>query len=234
MSVLDFFKAGKTEPAATNTSPNNNPETSTPPVAKDPNDLRKDTENPLDTYAKMFENASKNSDIQAPSFSIDQKILSEVSGKMDFMQHVSPELMQKATGGDVAALMQIMNEVGRGSYKAALDHTTKLTDTYLGQRTEFDTQRLSKGVKQQLTSNALSDNANYNHPVIKAELNRIASDFARSPEFADASPKQIAEAAKKYLDDLHSAMNPVDQTKTSSGKPKPKEIDYMKYITGEG
>ena len=229
MNLADLFKP-KSEAKQPETKP---VVPAADPKAQDPsqaNNPAKDTENPFDKYQEMFKNAATNSDIQAPSFSLDPSVVADVSSKLDFTKGINPELVQKAQGGDAAAMMQMIQEVGRNAYRASLEHTTKLTDTHLGQRSEYESQRLQRGVKDQLTSDALATNANFNHPVIKAELNRIARQFANSAEYADASPQEIANAAKQYLNDLHSAMNPQDPTKTKEGKPKPKEIDYMAYL----
>lgn len=236
MSIMDLFKSST--PASTSSTPalaNGNTEPAKPAVAQpDPNNPAKVSENPFDIYQKVFDNAAKNSDIQAPTFSLDPKIISDVAGKMDFTRGIDQELIQKASGGDAGAMMQLIQETGRNAYRASLEHATKLTDTHLGQRSEFETKNLRKGVKEQLTSDALSQgNANLNHPVIKAELNRIAKQFAASPEYADASPAEIAQAAKQYMTDLHAAMNPADPSKTKEGKAKATEVDYMKYITGD-
>ncbi len=243
MNVMDFFKPqpAKTTPAAA-AAPSNGPQANQPgdpapaSIAQtNPNSPAKTDENPLDLYAKLFQNAATASDIQAPSFSLDPKIIAEVSSKMNFTQGINPELVQKANGGDAAALVELMQEVGRNSYRAALEHTTKLTDTHLTQRADFDGKKLVKGVKQQLTSDALgsSDNANLNHPVVRAELNRIAQTFAASPEYADASPQQIASAAKKYMQDLQEAMNPAPKAKGSKGQADDSSgFDYAEYILG--
>ena len=199
----------------------------------DANNISNDDKNPFDSYKKLFDNAATKSDIQAPSFNLDPKVVAEVSSKMDFTKGINPELVQKATNGDASAMIGLIQEVGRNAYRASLEHTTKLTDTHLGQRSEFDSKRLQKGVREQLTNDALASSANLNHPVIKAELNRIAKQFAASDEYADASPQEIANAAKKYLNDLHSAMNPEDPSKTKDGKDRPMEVDYMKYLGGE-
>ena len=42
--------------------------------------------------------------------------------------------MERASGGDVKALMELMQHTNRNAYAAALDHGTKLTDTYMGRR----------------------------------------------------------------------------------------------------
>lgn len=227
--IADMFKPKEVAPIKVEVSNSENPGTK---EGTDPNNPKNHTENPLDSYAKMFENATKQSDNVAPAFSLDPSVLADVSSKMDFTKGINPELVKKAQEGDANSMMQLIQEVGRNSYRASLEHATKLTETHLGQRSDFESKRVQQGVKQQLTSDALSSNANYNHPVIKNELNRIARDFASSPEYADASPQQIASAAKKYLDDIHNAMNPADKSKDSAGNTKPAEVDYMAYITG--
>lgn len=250
MNVMDFFKA-KTPTQQTPQQPNQQPanpnqpsninggDLNQPPAPKtpdqtNPNNPGKSGENPLDTYAKLFHNAAANSEIQAPSFSLDPKVIADVSSKMNFTQGVNPELVQKATSGDAGAMIELIQEVGRNSYRAALEHSTKLTDTHLTQRSDFESKRLAKGVKQQLTSDALSssDNTNYNHPVVRAELNRIAESFAASPEYADAPPQQIAQAAKKYFQDIQEALHPSQTTK--AGKASQEEgFDYVAYLTGK-
>ena len=235
MSIMDFFKTPPTDGSGASSS---NP-SSTPPPAKEnlsdnPPALGPDgkipgtdpnTQNPLDIYNKMFDNANKESDIQAPSFKIDPKILGEVSGKMDFTKNISPELLQQATGGDMGALLNIIKTVGQNSYRASLEHSTSLTDTFLNSRGEFESKSLANGVKSQLTSNALSDAPNYKHPVVKAELNRIANSYSKANP--DASPQEVAKAAQKYLVDLYSALNPAAPASETSGKG---EMDWSKYL----
>lgn len=229
-SIMDMFS----KPKAPEVPAVAKPQDTTPdnPEVNNPNNPAKSSENPIDKYQKMFDNAVNDSDIQAPSFKLDPVIVADVSSKLDFTKGINPELLQKAQGGDASAIMELIKSVGSNAYRASLEHTTSLTDAYLNKRTEFDNKRLSKGVKEQLTSDALNSNPNFKHPVIKAELNRIAKQMAASPEYVDASPKDIAEAAATYLTELHNAMNPADPSKTKEGKQKPDEVDYMKYITG--
>lgn len=242
MSIMDIFKpapakathAAATPPAPEPSSSSSGAGTNVAPPGVDPNAMSKDTQNPFDSYQKMFDNAAKNSAIEAPSFSLDPKVVADVASKMDFTKGINPELKSKAESGDVAAMMAFMQEGMRNAYRASLEHATKLTDTHLGQRSEFESKRVKEGVRSQLTSDALSQgsdtNANLNHPVVKAELNRIAKSFANSPEYADASPQEIAKAAKQYLTDLHNALNPADPKKDKKGQPKKGEIDYFDYL----
>ena len=201
-----------------------------------PNDLKKNPAGtPFDNYQQIFDNAAKNSGIQAPTFSLDPKIVSEVASKMDFTQGINQELLAKASAGDVSSLVALIQDVGRNSYKAAIEHNTKLVDTHLTQRAEYEAKNLKEGVRQQMTNDALTsgDNANLNHPVVRAELNNIANRLARAPEYADASPQKIADAAKQYFLDLHEAMNPSKPTKNADGSEplKTGEVDNIKTVS---
>jgi len=184
--------------------------------------------NPLDAYSKMFEDATKSSAIQAPSFKLDPKILGEVSATMDFTKGVQPDQMEKALAGDTKALLSVIQSVGRNAYSASLEHATSLTETHLGQRADYESKKLNTGVREQLTSNALSNAPNYDHPVVKAELNRVANQFAAANP--DSSPQQIATAAQKYIADLSAALAPATQSSNANGT-KDGEMDWSKYLS---
>lgn len=181
--------------------------------------------NPLDVYKELYENANKDSGIQAPSFKLDSKVLHEVSSSMDFTKGIQEDLMAKALEGDAKSLLAVIQQVGRNAYSASLEHATALTETHLAQRGEYEAQRLNEGVRAKLTEQALASTPNYSHPVLKAELNRIASMIAK--QNPDASPQDIARRAQEHLQNLSKAMNGEEATnKESSG-----EMDWTKYLT---
>lgn len=186
--------------------------------------------NPLDEYKKMFDNSVKSSDLAPPSFKIDPEVLTKVSGGMDFTKGIDPELMQKALTGDAKSLMDVIQSVGRNSYRSSLEHSASITDAHLTDRAAFDQQRVDKGVKSQLTQSALSSAPNYSHPVVKAELNRIADSYARANP--DARPAEVAEAAQKYMMDLQAAMSPQSQS-SANGSGKAGETDWTSYLSSQ-
>lgn len=228
MSIMDIFKASPAAPVPPAASPAS-AAPATPPVS-DANKEQAAAQtpvNPLDAYAKMYEDANKSSDIRAPVFKIDPKVLGDVSKGMDFTKGIDQSMMERALAGDARSLLAVIQSVGQNSYSASLEHATVLTDTHLGQRADFESKRISAGVKTQLTNSALSDAPNYSHPVVKAELNRVASMIAASNP--DASPAQIAQAAQKQLQDLAAALVPQksqEQQQADSG-----ETDWSKYLT---
>lgn len=232
MGIMDMFRSSPPSPEGQSQQPTTGKDSlSAPNPTVDATGKIPGTEplsqNPLDIYNKMFDNAANNSDIQAPSFKLDPKVLGDVSSKMDFTRGINQEVLSKATNGDVSALMDIIKTVGQNAYKASLEHSTSLTDTFLTQRGEFEGKQVAKGVKNQLTSNELSNAPNYSHPVVKAELNRVAAQMSAANP--DASPVEIAKAAQQYINDLSNALNP----KASSNSPNDGngDFDWTKYLT---
>lgn len=231
MSIMDYFKtSSSSSPDNNNNNPNpnlgdNNPNKT--PDGKMPG-TNQEPVNPLDAYQKMFDNAAKNSEIQAPSFKLDPKVVDDVATKMNFTESLDPSVVQKAMQGDAQAFMQAIQSASQAAYKAAIQHNTSLTDSFITQRSEYEKKQIDKGVHSQLTNQALSSAPNFSHPVVKQELNRIADQFSRANP--DASPIEVAEAAKKYIMDLSSAMNPTS-TSNSSTENKGGEVDWSKYLS---
>lgn len=235
MGIMDLFraatddKAAKVEDPSKDVDPNKTLSDSPPTAQKDGKmpGSGVNAENPLDSYAEMFKNAAKNTSAAdaAPKFSLDPKVVGEVSSKLDFTQGVDPELMQKAMTGDAKAFMQVIQLATQNSYKAALEHGTALTDTFVSQRAEFDKKSINSSVRSNLTDAALSSTPNYNHPVIKAELTRVAKEFSAANP--DATPQEIAETAKRYINDLASALTPASTTSSA----KAGDMDWEAYLT---
>lgn len=238
MSIMDLFKSAPSpqSPAQNNNSntagnsSGNNDNLSASNNATNSNGKMPGTDqepvNPLDAYSKMFDNAANNSDIQAPTFKLDSKVVDEVAGKMNFTQNLDPAVVQKAMQGDAQAFMQAIQSASQAAYKAAIQHNTSLTDTFITQRSEYEKKQIDKGVHSQLTTQALSSAPNFSHPVIKQELNRVADQFSRANP--DASPIEVAEAAKKYITDLSSALNPSTKTESNNSSG---EMDWSKYLS---
>lgn len=164
--------------------------------------------NPLDSYSKLWDNPQNNSDTP-PAFAIDPKIMDQVVGSQDFTQGIDPEVMQKALTGDAQSLLNIIQQVGRNTYRASIEHGGMLTDKFVGAREKFGEGRISSKVRSELTTHALSTTPSFQHPVVKRQLVEVAQRFqAQNPE---ATPQQIAEMSRKYMSDLMEAINPQQQ-----------------------
>ena len=106
------------------------------PMNPTPAPIKQEPINPLDAYAKIFENANKEEVRRLLMLII--KFLMKFQGKMNFISQANPELLQKAQSGDTSAIIELIQEVGCNAYKSALHHTTALTDAHLTRRGEFE------------------------------------------------------------------------------------------------
>lgn len=161
--------------------------------------------NPADMYAKMWENNPNKT--EAPRLKIDGKVLDEVSGKMDFMQGIPQELMQKATSGDVQSLIQMMGMVAQKAYRSSIEHGSVLTDTFVDQRDAFRDQSTGSAVREELLMQDLFKGAD-GKPLPTYAKKQIA-DIAKRLQQAnpDASPQEIAESARNYVKEMAKMMS---------------------------
>lgn len=165
--------------------------------------------NPLDTYQEMFKKAAETPDNEdIPPFALDDKIVDEVTGKLNFLD---PELLAQAKEGNTEALIALINRSNQKAYRAALQHAVALTNTHLKTRDDAYQKSLGKGVKQSLVKQAITEVPNASHPLVRSELERIAGNIAK--ENPDLPPAEIANQAKKYFNEIHRAMSgpPVQQ-----------------------
>ncbi len=157
--------------------------------------------NPLDVYSKILDNANKGDANLPPVFDIPEVELDKVVNGLDFTSIVPAEVLEKAVaGGDPKAFMEVLTLATRQAYKTAIQHGTKLTEAQFGQRLSYEDKRIQDAIKGGLVSNSLSSVNNYDHPVARKELNRVAAEMAI--QFPDKSPQQIADASRDYLQQL--------------------------------
>lgn len=182
--------------------------------------------NPLDSFAKMFDNPTTEAD-KPPVFQIDKEVMDKVVSSQDFMQGIDPELMQKATGGDVQSLMQLIQHTSRNAYRAAIEHGGVLTDKFVGSYNQYSNKQLPGMMRDHFTEQSLAANTpNFKHPVVKKQLTETAKRLQRL--HPDASPQEIAKMAQDYLTELVTAITPEDPNKQQSDNKG--EVDWDKFF----
>lgn len=197
--------------------------------AANPNGNSQPSTNPLDAFTGMFNTANTEQD-KAPSFLLPEDKLAQVASSQNFLQGINPELSQKALTGDANSLMEMMNAVAQNVYKNALAHNSQLSDAFVSSRLEYENKNLSGRVKQELTASELGNNTpGFNHPVVKAQLSKVAQDLAR--QYPDASPQQIAKQAKDYVLELAKAINPDLGASKQASAESAKDTDWDSYFS---
>ncbi len=162
--------------------------------------------NPMDAWAKMFDNQPDDGD-KAPNFTIDDEVLNNVSGQLDFAKDIPSETLQAAMNGDQQAFLTVMNTVGRGAYRSAMKHNSTLTDKFVGMREEHSFKKGIPGiVRDELTMGELGGNAGKMSPATRKQLAETAKRIQRL--HPDASPQEIAQMSRKYISDMFNELNP--------------------------
>lgn len=182
-------------------------------------------QNPLDLYSGLWDTSKQQPDTP-PAFALEPETLTKVSSSLDFTRNVPPELMEKATSGDMNAMLQLMNHVGRQAYEASLSHGATLTDKFVGARSQYDQRTIGAQVKNEMVSSSFKDVPNSHHPVVKQELTRIAK--AMQQQYPDASPDEIVKHTKEYWTAIQQAMNP-DANKPADASTSG-ETDWDKFF----
>jgi hypothetical protein len=171
----------------------------------------------LDKYESLWYNDNVKVPAQAPSFDLPSDAVGDLAKSQDFLAGLPQNVMEGLESGDKQAFLHAIEFASRNAYASAMQHLPKVTDAYLKQKSEYDSGLVKTAIRSELTTQELAQEVNYQNPVIRNEMNRIASSLqARHP---DASPKEIAEAAKDYMRQLSKAFGNGEVEQSNKGKP---------------
>jgi hypothetical protein len=157
-------------------------------------------ENPLDIFSGLFDNTGTGEEDLPPEFTLSPDTLTQVADGMDFMRGVSQEDMQAAQNGDMAAMMKMMQHVGRQAYTNALQHNAQLTDKFVSARSDYDRKGVAPAIREHLTGQEMEKSFSKEamaNPAVKSQLVDTAKRLAK--RHPDASPAWVADQAKQYL-----------------------------------
>ena len=190
---------------------------------------------PLDAFSGLWQTA-KNPDgtpkeppkdpWEEPLLAADPAKIMESASKYDFMRSVPPELLQKATSGDIQSLMQIINHVGQQALgvgaqlsSASIEHSGK------GIKDRFE-RSFDGRFKQASLSNLPSKNPILQHEAAAPMLRMIREQAqAANPQW---TPEQVADYAEQYLTQFATSLSPGKQTEQQNGNGEP---DWLSWVS---
>lgn len=190
---------------------------------------------PSALYAKMWENKTDQS--EAPRLRLEGNVLDEVSGKMDFMRDAPQELVQKATSGDVQSLMQLMGWVSQRTYRASIEHSSALTDSFVSQRDAYNAKGTGSAVRSELLMQNLAVGKD-GKPLPDYAKKQIA-DIAKRMQasYPDATPQEIAQSVREYVQGIAGMVSGDPQESNQKQQPSADQgaFDWDKWAnTGSG
>lgn len=216
--MFDFFK-----PSAPQKTPAPAPAPEATPSAPTPA-VPEASKSALDHFNDLLNNKNAPTNpAEAPKFALDPSKVSEVTSKMSFTDNLPREMLE----GVDPRMVSLLNAVGQQAYAQALNTIPSLTDAHLEQRSQYESQNVQKGVRSEMTREAISSISQDSHPVVKQYLNDIARQIQSSNP--DASPAQIAKQAHEVLLEIGKMVNP--SAPSVEEKKKASEIDYVQWLS---
>ena len=168
------------------------------------------------------------------TMNVDPQALMKAAQQVDFTKMIPADLMEKVQKGDAAALLQVINTVGQGSYAQATAANAKIVEAALNRQAEkFMSEVLPQVLKQhQIGTQLAAENPLFNNPAVAPMLDMVKQQL--TIKFPSASPQEITSKAQEYLTGF-AAEIAGSQGKQLSDIPKPSSgsggTDWEKFFS---
>lgn len=198
---------------------------------------------PLENYADLWAPNKDNPTGNAkptltPALQVEPNKIMEVARTLDFTKGIDPELLTKATSGDGAALVALINGAAQNAYaQGALATTSIVRNAFTIQEDNFNTKVMPNILRQHSISNEVSKLSLSDNPATAPMLQMLESQF--SSKYPTASPAEIRRHAETYLSGMAEeivkgqggTILPKDNsTGDPFGMPKQKEEDWERFF----
>jgi hypothetical protein len=242
MGLFDFFTGGTPAPApAPQPTPGNIPPNTGMPANPTPGAAPNGTvpeqpAPPLADFQDLWKTEQDPNAVQQPEgifANVDPKQFVEAASKINFTKQIAPEQLQAiAAGGEeaVKAFAAALNSVGQNAYAQSSFAATKMIEAALAKSKDNFMKELPQHIKSETVAATLKDsNPLFNNPATQPILAGLQQQL--TVKFPQASPKEIADMAQKYLTQFASAIQPQQPTQATSKSGKPvKETDWSSFL----
>lgn len=190
---------------------------------------------PLDEFKDLWQNAPV--DPGAPSKSgavfgdVDPKKFMEAAGKINFAQHITPDILQAIQqGGDgaVQALATAVNTATQGVYAQSSYAATKMIDQALAKAREQFLGELPQHIKKQNVSDTLrAENPIFSNPAVQPIISALEAQMA--VKYPNASSSELTAMAKQYVSALGTSFAP-KPPETQQQQNASKDYDWSTFL----
>lgn len=193
---------------------------------------------PLDKFTSIWNNPTnedgtpkpaRTDNLQAPLFNFDTAKITDSASKLDFTSSIDPALAQKALAGDVAALMDVINQATRN----AVVGVTVSQGNLVNQAVRTNNDRIVASLPEHINKTRLlesdSDNPVFSHPAAQPLVHSLKQMFfAKDPS---ASPATINKQVSDYLTGFTTALHDTSPAVTQSRQAQAAgETNWMKLL----
>lgn len=137
---------------------------------------------------------------QAPQLGIPQEQLAGIAGQIDFTKSIPPEALSRLQSGDMGALAEILNSVGRSVYQQGLQHSMGLTNQYIDSRMSYENESLDSRIGTSMSRRNLDSSLREVHPYARKMLQNLAADLRA--QYPDASEEDIQHTVQETMGEL--------------------------------
>lgn len=157
---------------------------------------------PMDAFANLWQNdpnqQNQNADPwSSPLFNSDPSKILEAANQQDFLRSAPQELLQKALGGDMQSMLDLINHSTRQALGLSLQLQTATTEQAGKRIGERFNQSLPSKFKELSVRNQKPNNPALEHPAVKQVMESIRDRItAKNP---DKRPEEIQAMTEDYF-----------------------------------
>lgn len=174
-----------------------------------------------------------------PNFNLDPKGLMDAAAKVNFTQHIPPELVAKAMSGDATAFLEVINKAQQYGFASSAMSSGELIKNSLGSaQNVLRDSVLPAAYRDQQISQALNESSPiFADPAVAPMLGMLKTQFQQ--KYPTASPQEIASLATQYLGGMSTKIVQASggtvtpkgqQPGNNSGFPHATETDWTNFF----
>lgn len=186
---------------------------------------------PLDQFKGIWDTPVVDKDAPVdkygqPLLNIDPKTIADQVSKMDFISGINPELLTKATSGDIGAFSQVLNASIQKALTAQVQLSGQMVEGAVSENNKRFETRLPKQIREAQVNDVRSSNPVLNHAAAAPMLDMAKrSLMARDPSL---SPAEVHRQAEEMLSTFAESF--VDnKTKTNAPAPVKDPSDFSTW-----
>lgn len=220
MDIFNGFRGTTVNPAANTAPPAATPPGNTAaanPTVPSSNTLVPDGSNPafpavnsdgdkspLDGFKDLWKIDDKNKAVAptlSPVLNVEPTKIMEAARQIDFTKGVDTALVDKATKGDAAAFMNVINTVAQNAFAQGAAATTRIVDTgFKAQENNFNKSVMPDILRRHSIKEAVAETPLASNPAAAPLIGML--EQALTAKFPTAAASEIKSQASKFLDEF--------------------------------
>ena len=218
--------ASYAKPSSTSTTEGKDP-AKLEPISNAPTSA---TQNPLDLYGALQQN-SGNGSKTAPEFAIPSETIQKAAGQLDFVKSIPQDAMSKLQAGDLSALGEVLNAVGRNAYSMAMEHGIAVTGKHIGDRMAFESEGFDERISTKLTTSNVKSIESL-HPNAQSMFKDTLVKLRK--EYPGASQEELEGATWEIFQEFSGQFNKDGKQQEQQQKAQEVSYDDMAGYGAEG